>query len=62
MKLNPLGLNRLMSYDERQDVERELSVSFADIYASLDNAHHEVRLLEEYLNSLFSGERPGSGA
>ena len=57
MNPNPLGLYRLMTYEQRQDVERELSVSFADLYDALDDAHHEARELEELLNGIFRGQK-----
>lgn len=54
-----MGLFRLMSYDERQEVERELAISFDDIYGALDTAHAEARELEMLLNRFFHGESRG---
>jgi class 3 adenylate cyclase len=59
MSTNPVGLFRLMSYDERQEVERELAISFDDIYGALDTAHAEARELEMLLNRFFHGESRG---
>jgi hypothetical protein len=52
-----LGLYQLLSFEERQEIERELSLSFADLFDQLDSLHFEVRELERLLNRIFRGER-----
>ena len=56
---NPLGLYRHMSYEQRQDLERELRVSFADIYDCLHDLQFEAHELEDLLNRTLNGSDCG---
>ena len=50
------GLYHLMGHRERETIERELGVSFADIYDRLDDVIFETSELEKMLRRLFRGE------
>jgi hypothetical protein len=54
------GLYHLVGHHERETIERELGVSFADIYDRLDDVIFETSELEKMLRRLFRGESPGS--
>jgi hypothetical protein len=51
-----IGLLRLVDLPTKQDIEREISLSFADLYALIDDVQTETRNLEEDLNKVFYGQ------
>lgn len=53
--LPPLGLNRLLGFEERLAIEEAIEMSFGDIYSALDDAHFEARELEKLLKRIFVG-------
>lgn len=48
-----------MSFPERDEVERGLTVSFEDLYDAAEGIRTETRELEAFLNRLFRGENYG---
>jgi hypothetical protein len=54
-----LGLFRLVTYEDRQNIESTLNVSFEDIYDSIDSVRSNVRQLEKEIDAIFHGASHG---
>jgi hypothetical protein len=55
------GLFQLLGHRERETIERELGLSFADIYDLIDDVLFETSELEKMLRRLFRGEESPEG-
>jgi len=56
MNTNLLGLNRLLSFNERR-IEAELSELLCDLFDDIDVLRDEARAFEILLQRIFQGER-----
>jgi hypothetical protein len=55
MDTNPLGLNRLLSYEERREIESELGITFLDTQDALRDAQNELKELGKLIHRIFYG-------